>query len=82
MDDNWLRLPYMQNTILQDICTSQLGGFSVFLGGRGAVGGFTTQKYPLRKQIVKTFSTLTLAWGISKDILYMYYSGIFLSCFC
>ena len=55
----------MQNTILQDICTSQLGGFSVFLGGRvggrGAVGGFTTQKYPLRKQIVKTFSTLTLA---------------------
>ena len=55
----------MQNTILQDICTSQLGGFSVFWGGwgggRGAVGGFTTQKYPLRKQIVKTFSTLTLA---------------------
>ena len=55
----------MQNTILQDICTSQLGGFSVFfgggVGGRGAVGGFTTQKYPLRKQIVKTFSTLTLA---------------------
>ena len=27
----------MQNTILQDICTSQLGGFSVFLGG--GVGG-------------------------------------------
>ena len=57
----------MQNTILQDIYTSQLGGFSVFLGGRGgggglgAVGGFTTQKYPLRKRIVKTFSTLTLA---------------------
>ena len=55
----------MQNTILQDICSSQLGGFSVFfwrgVEGRGAVGGFTTQKYPLRKQIVKTFSTLTLA---------------------
>ena len=76
----------MQNTILQDIYTSQLGGFSVFWGGVGggvgAVEGFTTQKYPLRKRIVKTFSTLTLAWGISKDILYMYYSGIFLSCFC
>lgn len=57
----------MQNTILQDICTSQLGGFSVFffwgggVGAVGAVGGFTTQKYPLRKWIVKTFSTLTLA---------------------
>ena len=57
----------MQNTILQDIFTSQLGGFSVFWGGEGwggglgAVGGFTTQKYPLRKRIVKTFSTLTLA---------------------
>ena len=56
----------MQNTILQDIYTSQLGGFSVFWGGEGwgglgAVGGFTTQKYPLRKRIVKTFSTLTLA---------------------
>ena len=57
----------MQNTILQDIYTSQLGGFSGFFGGGrgggglGAVGGFTTQKYPLRKRIVKTFSTLTLA---------------------
>ena len=56
----------MQNTILQDIYASQLGGFSFFWGGGwgggcGAVGGFTTQKYPLRKQIVKTFSTLTLA---------------------
>ena len=35
----------MQNTILQDIYTSQLGGFSVFLGGEGwgglgVVGGF------------------------------------------
>ena len=49
----------MQNTILQDICTSQLGGFSVFFGGGGGGGGI--QKYPLRKQIVKTFSTLTLA---------------------
>ena len=59
----------MQNTILQDIYTPQLGGFSVFCGGGGgggggglvAGGGFTTQKYPLRKRIVKTFSTLTLA---------------------
>ena len=57
----------MQNTILQDIYTFQLGGFSGFFGGGGvggglgAVGGFTTQKYPLRKRIVKTFSTLTLA---------------------
>ena len=29
----------MQNTILQDIYTSQLGGFSVFFGGGGGVGG-------------------------------------------
>ena len=29
----------MQNTILQDIYTSQLGGFSVFLGGAGVGGG-------------------------------------------
>ena len=31
----------MQNTILQDICTSQLGGFSVFFwrGGGGAGSG-------------------------------------------
>ena len=40
----------MQNTILQDIYTPQLGGFSVFWGGgRGwggvvAMGGFTTKK--------------------------------------
>ena len=30
----------MQNTILQDIYTSQLGGFSVFLGGGGVGGGW------------------------------------------
>ena len=66
-EKSYKSLPYMQNTILQDIYTSQLGGFSVFFGGEegwgglGAVGGFTTQKYPLRKRIVKTFSTLTLA---------------------
>lgn len=82
MGDNWLKLPYTQNnyiikkimylTILQDIYTSHQGGF--FLGGGevGGVGGFTTQKYPLRKRILKT----------SKDNLYMYFSGIFLSCFC
>ena len=29
----------MQNTILQDIYTPQLGGFSVFLGGGGGGGG-------------------------------------------
>ena len=29
----------MQNTILQDIYTPQLGGFSVFLGGAGVGGG-------------------------------------------
>ena len=38
----------MQNTILQDIYTPQLGGFSGFFlgGGRGlvAMGGFTTKK--------------------------------------
>ena len=41
----------MQNTILQDIYTPQLGGFSVFFGGGGggggglvAMGGFTTKK--------------------------------------
>ena len=28
----------MQNTILQDIYTSQLGGFSVFFGGGGGGG--------------------------------------------
>ena len=29
----------MQNTILQDIYTPQLGGFSVFFGGGGGGGG-------------------------------------------
>ena len=47
MDDNWLRLPYMQNTILQDICSSQLGGFSVFLGG-GVGGGERWEGLPHR----------------------------------
>ena len=52
----------MRLTILKDIYTSQLGGFSAFWGrGMEGVGGFTTQKYALRKWILKTSSTLTLA---------------------
>lgn len=44
----------MQNTILQDICTSQLGGFSVFLGGVGGGAGSGGRVYHTEVSFKKT----------------------------
>lgn len=44
----------MQNTILQDICTSQLGGFSVFWGGVGVGAGSGGRVYHTEVSFKKT----------------------------
>lgn len=44
----------MQNTILQDICTSQLGGFSVFFGGGGGGAGSGGRVYHTEVSFKKT----------------------------
>lgn len=44
----------MQNTILQDICTSQLGGFSVFFVGGGGGAGSGGRVYHTEVSFKKT----------------------------